>query len=724
MTAEQETMASRQSSAGPSGTLSPLRKAMSLSTLFRHSLEAKQNSAAAAASSQSQANNKFTTQSSQSPASPLVPSTFLPSSTSSTLPHMKRMRRRLSFRRSPSMSPNNAIGAGTYISPPQNRTDTPSSIASSASGATPASLSPSSGPAFAATYSNPRGRPRSGSCRASFLSGGGRILPFTIPGSTTEEELSVDETPKRNRASKHNSRVRSTSSSPPMPPRRPITPAPLLILDEDMNSLGITTGPLSPWLASPSSQTPTDTLNRQNGLGLSAPFASSYPEASMAQFRLPPSSMHRLSLCPSQESFHCRGLEQGNGKTVESSSIILPTSAVAPPMIRSVSATTTASEASKARISKDINPGSPLGWRRRPWALSLQLQPHGHTSRPLASPTGLTPPPTARPAKIEEDKSQGDIASLPSRFSLSSEDASNVSGLSSNQQTDGEETEVHEDETNSFVASPGSEWSSSAFSFDTTLESPASRPESRFDSSTNPVNVSATVRRRSNTVSVIPDPRSSSLPSRPLKSVRKPIPVMHITSDATVNDDIPAICPASPPARVRLHLSLPPSTVAKGLPQAHTMLMPTTASTLEFKETICRSLQLRHGLSISPSQLGLFVPEQQSESNLSLSPNQSPLHLGSNGSTSPFSRSPCLPSSSTLGSSKGGFLRSRLRSSSNAGARVSIEGIPSSPAQQQQQISNQLLSPSLRSQALRQMQNESALYQEGLQDDDLIIVRF
>ncbi|PWN35867.1 uncharacterized protein FA14DRAFT_179234 [Meira miltonrushii] len=722
MAAEQETMASRQSSAGPSGTLSPLRKAMSLSTLFRHNLDAKQSSA-----SQSQANNKYTAQSTQSSASPPVSSTLLPSSTSSTLPHMKRMRRRLSFRKSPSMSPNNAIGAGSYISSPQNCTDTPSSIASSASGATPASLSSSSGSTFAATFSNPRGRPRSGSCRASLLSGGGRILPFTIPGSTTEEELSVDETPKGNRASKRNSRVRSTSSSPPMPPRRPVTPAPLLVLDEDMNSLGITTRPLSPWLASPSARTPTDTLSRQNGLGLSAPFASSYPDASMAQLHLPSSSMHRLSLCPSQESFHCRGLEQGNGKTIEPSAMILPSNAMAPPMIRSVSATTTTSEGSKARLNKDINPGSPLGWRRRPWALSLQLQPHGHTSRPLASPTGLTPPPTAKPAKIEEDKCQSDVVSPPSRFSLSSEDTSNVSRLSSNQQTD-EETEVHEDEMSSFVASPGSEWSSSAFSFDTTLESPTSRPESQFGPSPDPSNVSATIRRRSNTVSVIPDPRSSSLPSRPLKYVRKAIPVMHITTAATVNDDIPAICPASPPARVRLHLSLPPSTVAKGLPQAHTMLMPTTASTLEFKETICRSLQLRHGLSISPSQLGLFVPEQQNESNLSLSPNQSPLHLGSNGSTSPFSRSPCLPSSSTLGSSKGGFLRSRLRSSSNAGARVSMEGIPSSSSvqqQQQQQTSNQLLSPSLRSsQALRQMQNESALYQEGLQDDDLIIVRF
>lgn len=718
MANEQDTISQRQ---GTSGTLSPLRKAMSLSTLFRHSLEAKQNSAA---SSQPQTHSKTAAQIGQSSGSPLLLPSSIPSSTSSTLPHMKRMRRRLSFRRSPSMSPNNAIGSGSYIASPQTCTGTPSSIASSASNATPASLSSSSSSTFAATYSIPRGRPRSGSCRASFFSGGGRVLPFTIPGSTAEEELSVDETPKGKRASMRNSRVRSTSSSPPIPPRRPITPAPLLVLDEDMNSLGITTGPLSPWLASPSSRTPTETLNRQNGLGLSAPFATSYPEGPMAQLHLPPSSMHRLSLCPSQESFHCRGLETDNGKRNESSSIILPSNAIAPTMIRSVSATTSASETSKARSKKDINPGSPLGWRRRPWALSLQLQPHGHTSRPLASPTGLTPPPTARPARIDEDNRQSEISDLPSRFSISSsEDTGNASRLSSNQQTDEEETEVQEDEMSSFIASPGSEWSSSAFSFDTTLESPASRHDSQFDPSPDSANVSATVRRRSNTVSIIPDPRSSSLPSYPLRSVRKPIPVMQITSDATVNDDIPAICPASPPARVRLHLNLPPSTVAKGLPQAHTMLMPTTASTLEFKETICRSLQLRHGLSISPSQLGLFVPEQQNESNLSLSPQQSPLHLGSNGSTSPFNRSPCLPSSSTLGSSKGGFLRSRLRSSSNAGARVSIEGVPSSSASQQQ-TSNQLLSPSLRPQALRQMQNESALYQEGLQDDDLIIVRF
>lgn len=717
MVVEQESMQQRQTNV-QSGTMSPLRKAMSLSTLFRHSIDAKQNQSAqsqtqAQAQAQAQTQSKITTQSNLSSGSTLVPQ---------AIPSMKRMRRRLSFRKSPSMSPKNAFGAGQSSVSPQSCTGTPSSVASSSRVFTPASLSSSSGSPFSAAQINPRGRPRSGSCRASLLSGGGRLLPFTIPGSTTEEELSVDETPKSKRASMRISRARSTSSSPPIPPRRPITPAPLLILDEEMNSLGISTGPIASWLASPSSRTPTDLSVRQNGLGLSAPFASSYPEAPMTQLQLPPSSMHRLSMCPSQESFHCRGLAMDNkGKTDEHSSILLPSNEmVPPPMIRSVSATNSTSEASKARTNKDINPGSPLGWRRRPWALSLQLQPHGHPSRPLASPTGLTPPPTSRPAKIEES------SHLPSRFSLSSEDTANTSRLDSNQQTDEEENEIQEDEMSSFIASPGSEWSSSAFSFDTTLESPASRQESRFTTSPDSSSkITATIRRRSNTVSAIPDPRPSSYVSLSSKPVRKPIPVMQITRDSTVNDDIPAICPASPPVRVRLHLSLPPSTVSKGLPQAHTMLMPTTASTLEFKETICRSLQIRHGLSISPSQLGLFVPEQQNESNLSLSPNQSPLHLGvSGGNASPFNRSPCLPSSSSLGQSKTGFLRSRLRSSSNAGARVvSADGIPSSlPSTSYQQQQQQTASS--RSQTFRQMQNESALYQEGLQDDDLIIVRF
>lgn len=67
------------------------------------------------------------------------------------------------------------------------------------------------------------------------------------------------------------------------------------------------------------------------------------------------------------------------------------------------------------------------------------------------------------------------------------------------------------------------------------------------------------------------------------------------------------LCPASPPPRVRLQLTLPPTA---NLTRRLTLQVDSNASTLELKETLCSTLLQRFNFSISPTSIALsFVYE-------------------------------------------------------------------------------------------------------------------
>ena len=69
-------------------------------------------------------------------------------------------------------------------------------------------------------------------------------------------------------------------------------------------------------------------------------------------------------------------------------------------------------------------------------------------------------------------------------------------------------------------------------------------------------------------------------------------------------------CPPSPPAKVRLQLTLPPTSHLC----SHLILyMHSNSSSLELKETVCATLWERFQFSISPSNVALLVIQVEGE---------------------------------------------------------------------------------------------------------------
>lgn len=292
------------------------------------------------------------------------------------------------------------------------------------------------------------------------------------------------------------------------------------------------------------------------------------------------------------------------------------------------------------------------------------------------------------------------------------------------------------------TTSPTFTWSSSANSFDTTLESPESRHSNRFSVCTTDRGAPAQQqqRGRSNTIAAIPyypGPKDSiddallgsstcndndDVATAATSFDDSIVVDEHHRRPSWIANEIASYCPSSPPSHVRLRLTLPPTAVAKhaGVPYEQTMQMPMTASTLDFKEAICLSLRARHRLSISPSQVALFVVVDSDEitalssSHSAASPSLLPLspRLTNKSMLSVKRASPSSPTSpnATLDVqlSAGGLLRprSRLR------RRLSVNQPTSATVAQHVQSH------------YRQLQNDAVLYQEGLQDDDNVIVRF
>jgi hypothetical protein len=88
-------------------------------------------------------------------------------------------------------------------------------------------------------------------------------------------------------------------------------------------------------------------------------------------------------------------------------------------------------------------------------------------------------------------------------------------------------------------------------------------------------------------------PHQSSFPRHQPPLIRSPV--------------LGVLCPASPPPRVRLQLTLPPTA---NLTRRLTLQVDSNASTLELKETLCSTLLQQFNFSISPSGIALsFVYE-------------------------------------------------------------------------------------------------------------------
>jgi hypothetical protein len=442
-------------------------------------------------------------------------------------------------------------------------------------------------------------------------------------------------------------------------------------------------------------------------------------------------------------------------------------------MTRSVSANPVTSTSIASRIQQapsssiaTIVPGSSLGYRRRPWALSLQLQ-SPPTASVLAAISARQPPHTARtyaegfsPMQIDDPHGHSYCNTAPpawppsaadgprSRFSLSS---SNIDMIDEDQHLGVQSSLPSASQT----TSPTFTWSSSAYSFDTTLESPQSRRSTRFSvTSIDRNSLVQQQRRRSNTIGAIPVYTTPTIALSQAQSTKNndDDDDDEVLTIATSLDDVGELrrpswiaggdCPSSPPSHVRLRLTLPPTAVAKhrGVPHEFAMQMPMTASTLDFKEAICTSLRARHRLSISPSQLALFVVDNSSAAAADLSPRtraHSPSLLSASPrswTTSPITAlkrsSPSSPTASSNApldaaspTSMSGFLRPRSRLRRRlSGNQCTIAAAATVGAQQPD--AGQHTTMAVRPVSYRQLENDAVLYQEGLQDDDNVIVRF
>lgn len=618
---------------------SPLRKAISLSTLFRPSLDARSTSP--------QLEHQTPPQQSSHPPFPSFPPSSSTSTTASPMPTLRRYKRRLSLGlRSPSLSPSLGMNVSPSLSSP-----------STAAPSTPG----------APSRSNPAGRPRSGSCRAALRYGysnapvPGRVLPFTLPALGDDEETKVRRSDEP---------VSRDSSS--LPPRRPRTPAPLLDLDTGMNSLGIQTNDVT-----------QRSTSFTTGLGLSTvarPSLSSdgsIDKSTSGQRRRMSvgAPLQRLPRQKSHESFQCRGLtatEIHHFKYQDEST---------PAMSRSVSESTQSNAFDSHKL-----PGASLSMRRRPWALSLQLQ--------------LQPPATVRSAVP------------PRRSSIADRHrARHGSPLADPTRCGPSETLIENDAPLTSRFSSATDLTSDANHTDDDLLLPEG----------DAINLTPALDQR-----LSPESAASTWASSAIS---------HDYTRYSLRDasELPPICPPSPARHVRLHLTLPPTSVAKhaGLPSEKMIYASTAISVLELKEEICNLLLQSYGLSISPSQLGLFSIDIVSAPSSPYTPvvqasllSSSPTALGSPKTCSRSvsrgavfsSRSPDHDQDIQAGHPLTSSPPSRTKRSFATFSRHSRQSSGSRP-----QHTTASTAPN---ESFRRLQNDAALYQEGLQDDDEIIVRF
>lgn len=769
----------------PKGTKSPIRKAMSLSTMFRSSTDGRTSAASSTSSSSTNGVPQGNEISSASPGllfpppSPsLLPAHephFAPTTVSAS-GTLRRCRRRLSLGfRSPSPSP--------VISNISSPTSTASPLTPGASSYS--STSPGNG-SGSTTWGASASRPRSGSCRAA-LRYGGRTLPFTLPSVGDGE--SEDQVAKRSKPSQQEpaSKVFHMDRAP----KRPSTPAPLLDLPKEFNSLGITTAPMAEPPASDrrgplhdlSQSAATPRQRSQTGLGLSSSVGMSDSDAGAPLHRAsvdssssassPPSSAtptnlaarrrlhfgghlsgHRHSRRASQESFHCRGLSTpAESQSSSDSGLRLEQASLR----ASGKCANSAGSASPDSVDKQVVPTSPLWMRPRPWPLTEQMQKHSTNAvkgsvPPRKSsiraylqgqhgPDGMRSQPSTPGICLEVAPAEvGETALAMSRFSSES-DLNSHEGLSSTTRNGVVAPDARELSVTSYSSghsalnSPASTWSSSASSYEVaqgTVLTDALLLSHQYMLGSHEENEA---------------------------------------EDVLTRADLPTICPRSPPRCVRLQLTMPPTSIAKypGLGAEQILYMPMTASSLEFKEAICAELLQKHGLSISPSQVGLFVAENVHANAIVMPTSPTTpqaahrLLLGSpkfgswgsatsalrgygetctatRGSLEAFRPRRSLstlrqyssymrrPSSAQQPSSTGAAQNIPLPSTCpDATPLTAVEMAPTSSSSSGGStlapVATILSSPT-RFESMRMLQNDTPLFQEGLQDDDEIIVRF